>query len=163
MTNVHSVVCLDIDETITTANNDVLQRMVKSFEDAQIEVFINTARPQLYCDLFSGDTEQYAKKTNHKCFHGSLNMFDISGSVAKSKLHNMNEIYKEVKKQNETLDKSCVILVDDLDTNLRIVRDNGYEGIKVNPTNGITDDTLQEIQHKFDICNKKGERTRIMK
>lgn len=149
-----AVVCLDIDGTITTADDAVLTKMMSSINDTDTAVYINTARPRQYCDFWYEETEMFAPKTNHKCFNGELNVFDVTSSVAQSKLSNMNETYDEVKQVNSTLERSCVILIDDLDTNIDIVKSNGYDGIKVDPYHGITNDTLQVLQQKIENCHK---------
>lgn len=148
-----SVLCLDIDGTITTAKKDILNTLIDISNNNNTEIFINTARPQEYCENYWKHTGDFATKEKHKCFNGILDESNIVNSVSDSKVKNMNEIFQEMKHRKPNLQKSCVILVDDLLSNIKAVENAGFGGIHVHEEFGIDSNTIVEIKSKFELCS----------
>ena len=149
----NSVLCLDIDGTITTAKHDILSTLVDMSNKNHTEIFINTARPQVYCDQHWKFTQDFATKERHKCFNGVLDESNIEKSVSVSKVKNMDEIFEEMKRENPDLQKSCVILIDDVLSNVNAVENAGFGGIHVHEKCGIDLNTIAEIKSKFKNCS----------
>tara|TARA_B110000483_G_scaffold61379_1_gene76332 strand:- start:5690 stop:6157 length:468 start_codon:yes stop_codon:yes gene_type:complete len=149
-----SVLCLDIDGTITTAEPDTLNHLLQFTNERRpkTDIFINTARPQSYCDHFWKSTREFATQEKHKCFNGNIDTNNITQSVAQSKVRNMDQIYNETKLMNPNLQKPCHILIDDMNTNIAEVKKAGYDGILVDAKTGISQETINEIKSKLKYC-----------
>ena len=145
-----SIVCLDIDGTITPSLRTDLELLKNELK--KTVTYINTARPTSYCntDLWK-TTKEFTDKSKHYCFNGKLDMNNIDYSVNKSKVRNMDKIFNENKEYKE-LKQSCVILIDDVNSNIESVKSEGYDGIKVNPEKGITKNTIEIIKQKINMC-----------
>ena len=152
----HSLLALDIDGTITTADQRVVAELVRGARAAGANVVINTARPQLYCaepELTSHlvARENHFCGSNAWCPTGTLAgavVWSILGDVPKSKVENM-----EVATSNCSVRRrACALLVDDRPENVRAVERVGFTGILVDERTGITSGIADDIMGRLKAC-----------
>uniref|UniRef100_A0A6C0F651 FCP1 homology domain-containing protein n=1 Tax=viral metagenome TaxID=1070528 RepID=A0A6C0F651_9ZZZZ len=136
------VLVLDIDGTITTANNYELERLITYAKTNGIKIYINTARSQKYCNNPSNLTTNIAKFEDHLCL--------VHEDHPISKLKNMDTIHSMT-----NVAKSSIILIDDRPENITKIRNNGYKGILVNEKTGIQKNTVDKAIKIFNNKSKK--------
>ena len=136
-------VALDVDGTLTPSDPNVLLKMRDEVERLGGSFYINTARPSEYCHSPNPLTLAFSRKEDHHCMErkGSL-------GVSATKVENMSHIHTSSGVEK----KECVILVDDLPSNVGAVTSNGYSGVRVEPMTGITEETLEQVLEKGRRC-----------
>lgn len=139
-----AAIALDIDGTITTAEDGALERL-KTYVDQhnvdrhKVSLYINTARPEGYCQD-PMETVAWVEKKNSFCR-------PTYGDPVDWKMKNMDRMV-----DREGVHPRCAVLVDDRQDNIEGVRSCGYHGIKVNAENGITNHTVDEIVRLLKPC-----------
>lgn len=135
-----AALALDIDGTIDTANKAELTRLQNVAKRLRIPTFINTARPQIYCQQPDRMTTRLAPRGKHHCL--------VSNNVPRSKIENMRTIQADAAVQ----EASCCILIDDRPENIHGVNSQGFTGIKVNEHTGIQKETVDEAIETMRLC-----------
>lgn len=137
-----AVVVLDIDGTITTADQKALQRLKALSEHKSwlSDLYINTAREETYCRHPSTETTEWVSKQNSFCR-------PKTGDPVEWKVRNMDIISRL-----EGVPPRCAVLVDDRPENIQGVLSHGYEGVQVDARYGITNETVDEILEKLQVC-----------
>ena len=132
-----AAVVFDIDGTLLPYHNKTaLESIVSTAEFAGADVWINTARPQRYCN--NPWRTPFVPKEKHRCMLQNC-------SVPESKLQNM--------KHTGVKDNRCVILVDDIENNIQAVRDGGFmNSFKVDPDMGVQMDTSAAVNNVILSC-----------
>ena len=154
----HSLLALDIDGTITTADQHVVAELVRAARAAGAHVVINTARPQLYCNEPEPElTSHLVARADHYCgsnpwcptgtLAGAV-VWSILADVPKSKLENMDAAASRCSVRR----RDCALLVDDRPENIRAVERAGYTGILVDERTGITSRIAHDILSRVKAC-----------
>lgn len=154
----HSLLALDIDGTITTADQQVVAELVRDARDAGSHVVINTARPQLYCDDPEPElTSHLVARENHFCgsnrfcptrtLAGAV-VWGILGDIPKSKVENMDLAASSC----GVTRRSCALLVDDRPENVHAAERAGFTGVLVDERTGITSRIAYDIMSRLKEC-----------
>ncbi|RPF82148.1 MAG: hypothetical protein CBC65_000990 [Rhodothermaceae bacterium TMED105] len=136
-----AAIALDIDGTMTTADPEALKMLADHARDNQLSnLYINTARDELYCRNPTRDTTQWVSKENSFCR-------PTYGDTVDWKVKNMDRMI-----EREGVAPECAVLIDDLPENITGVESNGYIGVKVDARTGITKDTVREVFQRLEKC-----------
>ena len=138
-------VALDVDGTLTSADPEVLIKLREEVYNLGGTFHINTARSTEYCISPSPLTLSFSPKEDHHCMDRRRN----SSSVTATKAENMSHIQASAGVER----RECVILVDDLPSNVDAVVSEGYSGVRVHPTSGVTEETLMSVLDRGRRCN----------
>ena len=143
-----SALALDIDGTITTADQRVVNDLVAAARASGAHVAINTARPPRYCDEPS-QTLHSAAKADHHCYDGaSWRLRNFFVDVPASKVHNMGAIMRN----GGVARRECCVLVDDRPENVVAAAEAGYGAVAVEARAGITPRHAREILATLRRC-----------
>lgn len=144
-----SALALDIDGTITTANDRVVWNLVQSARALGAHIAINTARPSLYCFEPDDETARLAAVEDHYCYTGKSWLFrNLVHNVPESKVQNMEKIQAKGKVAR----RECCFLVDDRRENVQAIDEAGYTGIHVDYRKGITRSHALDILARLTAC-----------
>tara|TARA_B100001063_G_C16734014_1_gene540961 strand:+ start:867 stop:1469 length:603 start_codon:yes stop_codon:yes gene_type:complete len=137
---VSSVLALDIDGTLDTADPKALSRLRMAAKKYDTDMQINTARPSAYCNSPDPVSTRMVKDiSKHHCL--------VHPNPPTSKVQNMKKI-----KETADVPKKCVILIDDRPENNKAVRRNGFSTIDVNAKTGIRNKTVNKAIRKMREC-----------
>ena len=112
---------LDIDGTILGADPSTVSDLIKKAKHLGASVYVNTARPALYCerkDLIHKETGKFVTPEHHYCQNPNM-------LVPDSKVDNMRRIMKRTGISNP----KCLCLLDDLEENTKAVVSNGFSAV----------------------------------
>ena len=143
-----SALALDIDGTITTADQRVVFGLVAAARALGAEVAINTARAQAYCDAPDELTTRLTARENHYCASAWVLWNILIEDIPARKVTNMDRIVAGAHVQR----RSCALLVDDRLENVAAANRAGYTGILVDGRTGITPRTAQRILEQLRVC-----------
>ena len=149
-----SALALDIDGTITTADQRVVNDLVAAARASGAHVAINTARPTQYCDSPFEMTARLAAREHHHCCAWALRdlLFGSSASqlaqVPPCKVSNMDAIAGA----SGVRRRACAILVDDRPENVLVVSRAGYTGVLVDARSGITEAVAHSLLRQLERC-----------
>lgn len=131
---------LDIDGTLTTANDDAVRRLVNRANRRGFQTHINTARSMEYCHQPDSVSLDVSSRDHHHCL--------VHPDPPTSKVLNMHRI------QNMSgASKQCTILIDDRPENIDAVRASGFSGILVDEQSGITHGVADNAIRMIDECS----------
>lgn len=154
-----AAIALDIDGTLLKKPDGVgiSEEIVQELKhiDAKCEgdtLFINTARSGAYCSNPSSITRQFdADNERHYCWSPTLGERFSYDAMPLSKIQNMDRIHHRMP---DGVSKKCAILIDDIGINTKEVIDAGYHAIKVDACDGITLETIKELNDYLTThCN----------
>ena len=143
-----SVLALDIDGTITPADQRVVLNLVQAARNLGAHIAINTARPQMYCDSPDALTTRLTAREHHYCGSAWVLWNALVADVPKSKVANMDAIAAVSDVQR----RACALLVDDRIDNISAANRAGYAGILVHERTGITQPVVKEILKRLRAC-----------
>ena len=143
-----SFVALDVDGTLSTASAPALARLEAGLADLLPNgaVFINTARPEGYCQRPSSLTTRFASLENHFCQRPGV------ASVPLSKVLNM----LDMQTRTNVARRECGLLVDDRPENVDAVRAAGFSALLVDESTGIRESTVDSILAHVRACRRHG-------
>jgi beta-phosphoglucomutase-like phosphatase (HAD superfamily) len=147
-----SALALDIDGTITTADQRLVLWLVQAAREAGSHVAINTARPQAYCDNPDALTTRLTAREHHYCGFATALYSVLVADIPQAKVANMDTI-AEV----SGVRRGCALLVDDRPENIAAVRRAGYAGFLVNERTGITQPAAQSIMKHLRECRRAAD------
>lgn len=146
------VLVLDIDGTMLPLDKKTSEQLpseinygaLKQMDNLtrHIPRYINTARSQRYCEDPDPLTLYFVRPENHRCLVGD--------DVVESKVRNMIEIAKA--ENVEESKRACTLLIDDRPENIKAIKREGFSGILVDASEGITEETVREVQRTFARC-----------
>jgi len=129
-----SALALDIDGTLTMADERVVYNLVRTAKSYGAHIAINTARPPLYCLEPAPITTRLAEKADHHCYTGkSWLLRNIFLDVPGSKVANMDTIAARAGGPS----KKCCLLVDYRHENIEAADAAGYTGFYLDYRRGI--------------------------
>lgn len=131
----------DIDNTITTTSPRSMQRLHDLEHDPRIQMYVNTARPQEYCDNPAHVSTRLVPASRHYC------RSDLS--VRKSKRDNMERISA---REGILPRRKCSVLIDDLEENVSSAHSAGFSAVRVDPRHGVDACVLHAIDDIVDHC-----------
>jgi hypothetical protein len=134
------VLVLDIDGTIDTANQTALNELLKFANANKIDIYINTARPQIYCADPDWLSLQFTTQNKHYCI--------VHPHPPISKVINMQTI-----KSITNADPKKIVLIDDRPENILAVRNAGFSAIQVDDKYGVQHNTVREFKHIVSNSN----------
>lgn len=146
-----SALALDIDGTITTADQRLVLDLVQSARGLGAHVAINTARQQAYCEQPDTLTTRLTAREHHYCAHAWFMYNAFIADIPKVKVANMEAIAQAAGVQRP----ECALLIDDRPENVAAVNRAGYTGILVNQRSGITRNIAQGILERLRACRAR--------
>ena len=151
-----SALALDIDGTLTMADERVVYNLVRTARSYGAHVAINTARPPLYCLEPDPITTRLAPVADHHCYTGkSWWLRNLVHDVPTSKVANMETI----EERGAVPNKRCCVLVDDRRENIEAVDAAGYTGFYVDYKRGIRRHDARNILDILRNCAIEASQT----
>jgi len=142
-----AALALDVDVTITHADQQIVQSLIKDARKFGADIFVNTARSQRWCANLemTGETLAHGiEPEKHHCLLPNMH-------VPSSKLENMRRIAHNAGVD----DASCAALLDDMDYNVAAVEHGGFIGIYT--PEGIAKEHAERAMTMVKRCCKESE------
>jgi len=144
-----AAIALDIDGTITTGDPSALGRLVEHAQRAGVApLYVNTARNQRYCNRPDATSTVWVAPERSFCRPSG-------GDPVEWKIRNMHRMVKDAGVE----DPACAVLIDDRTENIAGVVSHGFSGVLVDPTTGVTHDTVRAVLGRLEHC-EGGDRPR---
>ena len=141
-----AVIVLDIDGTLLKEGNGKPIRQshpgtTRPYSQCGGNSHITQQRPQNYCEGHQEVTLRFdTHNDRHFCWN-SDQPFTYANMLT-SKVNNM----KMISDESPEVEDRCVVLIDDIDIDVDAVISAGYHAIKVDPSSGITESTMNVLQ-----------------
>lgn len=148
---VSSQVCVfDLDGTLLGTDRKLDENAINACVSQGYELAVNTAEPYNFCYENRPHVEQLGLTVPDEMY---LCYDESQPTAAQSKIANMDRVAKYYSQ-----DATCVLLFDDLPSNINAVEGTGYGGEHINTTpgyNGISPSELDDAMNKLKECNEQ--------